>query len=164
MNLDTVLNNQLESPYREYFGRHLPIALEYARPVLQSDCHTLKYYMVPDYTQGNLVTGDYTQTTISLEPGSFLLGFIERMSTGQAFLVQITDTATGHKLFSDPVPNTMLFRDNGMWLLPCPMPVIAPGLLLVEIYATTTGQCQVRMVVAELDREAAIAAGCLRRG
>lgn len=156
------LNNTLEPTYRDYWGRSLPIKLEYARPVLQSECHVLRYYQVPDDRQALFAAvGDYRQVTVALEPGSFILGFQQKDADGAGCLIQITDIETQHSLWSQPYPTQYLFRDAGSYLLPCPMPVIAPGVLLAEVWAQQTGECSVVMVVAELDKEYAISRGCL---
>jgi len=160
-NYPVILNPQLEPSYREYWGLHLPIALERARPVLQSECHVLRYFQVPDDRQAQFTAaGGYRQTTLALEPGSFVLGFQQLNDGGVGGALQVTDIPTQHKLFSQPYPSTLLVR-NGVWLLPTPMPVTAPGTLLIELYAQTSGEVSLVMVVAELDKQYAVGKGCL---
>lgn len=158
--LQPILNNQLEPTYRDYWARPLPILLETARPVLESECHVLRYFQTPDDRQANLVAGDYRQVTLALEPGSFVLGFQQKNSGGLNFLLQLTDQATGHQLFNQPMPTQYLYRDQ-TFFLPCPFPVLSPGILLVEVWAQQTGECSIVMVVAELDAEYAKKMGCL---
>jgi len=160
--LQPILNNQLAEPdYRDTWGKHLPIALEYARPVLESQCHVVRYFQVPDDRRAQFTAaGQYRETTQSVTPGSFLLGFQQKNGDGVGCLIQITDQATGHQLFSQPMPSELLFR-NGAYFLPCPMPILNPGILLVEIWAQGTGERSIVLVVAELDREFAATRGCL---
>lgn len=158
--LPTLLNNQLEPSYRDYWARTLPLTLETARPVLESDCHVLRYFQTPDDRQAQLVAGDYRQVTVSLEPGSFLLGVEQKNNGGLGFLLQITDQATGHQLFNQPMPTQYLFRDQ-TFLLPCPMPILSPGVLLVEVWAQQTGDCSIVLTVAELDADFAKQKGCI---
>lgn len=156
-----ILNNQLEPTYKDTWGRALPLALERARPVLESDCHVMRYYQVPDDRQANFAAiGEYRQTTITLAPGSFIVGLKQQVDAASTFLIQLTDVETGHKLFNQPYPSAFLFRAD-TWFFPCPMPVLAPGVLLVEIWALATGECSVVLAVAELDAEYAISKGCL---
>lgn len=163
-NYPVILNNQLESGYSEAWGQHFPIALERARNVLESECHVLRYFQVPDDRAAVFTAaGQHRQTTLALEPGSFLLGFSQRFENGTGCLMQITDVETGHQLFSQPYPTALLFRAASEYLLPCPMPIIAPGTLLIETYSQFSGECSLVLVVAELDKEYAISKGCLAR-
>lgn len=161
MDLLPILNNQWETDYRDYWARHLPLVLEYHRPVLESDCHVLRYFQVPDDRQANFTAaGEYKQTTLSLAPGSFVLGVQQKNADGLACSIQITDQATGHKLWSEPMPSGLLFRTQN-YFLPCPMPVLSPGIVLVELWAQTSGEHSIVLVVAELDPEYAKSRGCL---
>lgn len=158
---NNILNTQLENTYRDNWGRYLPIALERARPVLESDCHTLRYYQVPDDRQAVFTAaGEYRQVTLSLLPGSFLIGFQQQAAGGVGCLIQVTDVETRHQMFSQAWPSQWLYRD-GCNYFPCPMPVIAPGVLLIEIWAQQAGECSLLLAVAELDREKAKMKGCL---
>ena len=137
------------------------MAVERARPVLESACHVIRYFQVPDDRQAIFAAaGEYRQTTLALAAGSFILGFMQQDDGGSVALIQLTDVETQHKLFSQPYPSSLLFRD-GAWFMPCPMPVIAPGIVLVELYAQSSGECSVVLVVAELDRQRAMEMGCL---
>lgn len=157
-----ILPNQFEADYRDYWARHLPVALEYHRPVLESDCHVIRYYQIPDDRQATFTAaGQYKQTTLSLAPGSFVLGFQQKNDAGLSCSLQLTDQATGHKLFSQPMPSALLFRSPGNYFLPVPMPVLAPGVLLVELWAQSSGERSLVLVVAELDVEYAVSRGCL---
>lgn len=161
MALNQILNNQFEPQYRDQWGRQQPVALERARSVLESQCHVIRYYQVPDDRQAQFAAaGDYRQTTLALAPGSFILGFMQQSAGGATCLLQLTDVETQHKLFAQPYPSQQLFR-GGAWYFPCPMPVIAPGIILVEIYAQSSGECSVVLVVADLDRQRAVDMGCL---
>jgi hypothetical protein len=156
-----ILNNQFEPAYRDYPQRTMPIVLEFARPVLESDCHVLRYFQVPDDRQAQATeAGQYIQATVSIAPGSFVLGCQQKNSDGIGFLIQLTDQATGHALFSQPMPTQFLFRDQ-TYMFPCPMPVLAPGLLLVEIWAQQAGECSLVLVVAEYDADLAMRKGCI---
>lgn len=159
--LQPILNNQLEPDYRDTWGKHLPIALEFARPVLESDCHVIRYFQVPgDHRSTFAAAGEYRETTLSITPGSFLLGVQQKNDDGAECLIQLTDQATGHQLFSQPMPSELLFR-NGAYFLPCPMPLLSPGILLIQVWAKSAGVRSIVLVVAELDREFAATRGCL---
>lgn len=160
--LQPILNNQFEPQYRDTWGKHLPAALEYARPVLESECHVIRYFQVPDDRQAHFVTaGEYRETTLSVAPGSFLVGFQQKIESEALCLIQITDQATGHSLFSQPMPNELLYR-AGAYFLPCPMPILAPGILLIQVWARQAdAECSMVLVVAELDMEYAQTRGCL---
>lgn len=162
----TILNNQLEPRYLDSWGLTQPIALERARAVLESECHVMRFYQVPDDKQALFAAaGEYRQTTVTLAPGSFIVGCKQQTdsSSPSNFLIQITDIETGHKFFNQPYPSQFLFR-AGPYMFACPMPVLAPGVLLVEIWAAIAGECSLILCVAELDAEYAITRGCLNAG
>lgn len=156
-----ILNNQFESTYADQWGRNFPIALERARPVLESECHVLRIFVAPDLkTAGDVTAGTYKKQTVAIAPGSFVLG-LRYSSESNTAMVQITDLATNLKYFRQPYPSNLMFRSSQDWLFSTPQPVLSPGNLLVEVWAVSTGSVCMNLIVAEYDREYAKSRGCL---
>lgn len=148
-----LLNPQLDFNYQDYWGEYLPYALENWRPIVEAGCYVPRWYQAPTNALQTMALGAYNQFALQILPGSLILEIMHssQESVSGAFQVQVTDTAFGHMWFSQPVPDSMFYKNSGRngYVLPKPYPVITPGNLLVERWCTTAGICELLFVVAE---------------
>lgn len=149
----SILPQQLDYNYADYWGEYLPPTLQSLLPLLDAGCYVPRWYQcVPDANE-TMALGDYNALALAIPAGSFIVAILHTFQEGVSgtFTLQITDVAMGHQWFSQPAPDQMFWKDNGRngYVLPKPYPVVTPGNFLVERWCSAAGSCEVTFAVAE---------------
>jgi hypothetical protein len=129
--------------FLDFWGYYDAEILPVLAPLDHNHCYKPRIYNAPPVDLGVLAQGAYLQYSLKITPGSLIWGFYQGNLSGSdpAYAVQITDIATGHKLWQSPVSNR--FVSNGLnlnfpSLLCSPYPVVGSGLFEVEFWADVT--------------------------
>lgn len=145
---------------REIWGEYDPIALAQIEPALFDDCYTPKIYKTPDITQELIPALGYVEHGLQIIGGTLIIGFIFPSDfIAQQVNIQIKDVGMDRKFWSDPIPWYLLsngrpFQPN---FLRSPYPIVpsspgaGAGLLLIQLWNTTTEQLRVQLQIVALE-------------
>ncbi len=141
---------QIDQYTRDGWGAFMPLGIKQLEPIVRSRCYKPKLYVGLD-AQSQAIPGmQKSAYALTITPGSLIYGFYMGYVSASAFgtwAFQMTDTATGKKLWSSPVSQVFLSSNMGggnvlgtgnpldtPCLLVAPYPVVGRGVFEIEVW------------------------------
>ena len=153
-----MINSLQQWPFwRDVWGNYDAAVIPRLAPLDHNSCYRPKFYNAPDVSLQRIAAGDSIRYTLTVSPGSLIYGFSSPMPDA-LFAFQMTDIATGHEFWDQPVSNIFLSNQNGLvdsnfqlasypTLLCAPYPVVGEGRFKVEMWANKPNREPVRCAV-----------------
>lgn len=130
----------LDACWRDYYANWNAKVEPLFAPLQDSNCHGPQLRVIPDAQHQVFPTGGKIEYGFKLVPGSAIFGFWIG-NTGTA--INLTAMDLGHKLFEDPVNDTLLITQGAQFgrfpsftLLPISLPSVGEGNFLLEAWGT----------------------------
>lgn len=153
-----MINSLQQWPFwRDTWGDYDAAVIPRLAPLDHNSCYRPKYYNAPDIGNQLIEPGGYRRYTVTISPGSLIYGWFVN-GVVPRFVFQLTDIATGHQFWDQPISSVFLGNPNSLTdaqgvrqtypnLLCYPYPVVGDGRFKAEIWADKTNEISRRCVV-----------------
>lgn len=157
----SIYTSELNYRWRDFPGEYLPHTLSQLTELYKAGCFALRFYQAPQKIVQEIVNPGYVKATLQIPCGSFLVSIDHDEAAVETppFTVQITDVGANWKLFSQPIPDSFIQKNEGIPnFLHRPYPIAEPGILTCEFWnvsgAVGAAQiCNITLGVAEIPRK-----------
>lgn len=149
----------LTATWRDYYGMWSSLVEPNLAPLEFSKCHAPRFVLLPDVSHQVFPASGKILYNFHLVPGSLIWGLWAGPygSFSQIPAIQLTDITMGHQFFQDPADETIMFTPmgdvgdtTGVFLFPCPHPVIGDGLFKFEAWGPPGQTFLMLLGVAEI--------------